>query len=150
MHKLGNLPKLVPTKTSAKGSKIQIVAASVAGAAMAFFGIRAVAPISQLVCAAISTVIGYALYKMQIYGYRMSNYDSIEFSHEYFIVNFNCRESMKVLYEDVVEISPAFESMHTTLTITGDYPIFRLPLYDLENNMHKKFVKFLEDRIAGL
>lgn len=149
MLKKGHKPKTIRTKTSSNSSKIQFVASSLIVSMMVYVGVKAVTALNSIFFACIAALVGYAVYKMQMYGFKRMNYSSILFSQDYFIVNFDCREPIKIRYDDVVKVSPAFESMHTTLTITGDCPILHLPLYDLENNTHRKFVKFLENRLYG-
>lgn len=141
---------LYNTTISVDTSKKLTILGSVIGALFVYFGLGAVTPLNSIIRALIAGLVGYVLQKVRSSIFKKKRYSGIEFSQDYFQVHYVYRPKMKVRYTDVVEVRPAFESMRTMLVLTGDYPIFLFPLYDLEKNMHKKFVKFLEDRIAGL
>lgn len=107
-------------------------------------------PYSSLAGTTLGCLAGYCVFKLNMSIEKRRSYNSIEFGKEEFTVFFDYRPQLTIRYDDVVRIDPAFESTPTYLTITGNYPILHLSLYDLENNMHKKFVRFLENRLSRL
>lgn len=94
-------------------------------------------------------LVGYGFYRLIRGDVDDGRYDSISFNRESMIVHFHSRPQMDIAYKDIVEVRTANENFPTTLTITGNYPVLFLGLYELENKMDQVLLRYLKTTGVG-